>query len=155
MDIRDRFVTELVSILNTTAIKRKSKNRFSAHMTSEDDGKDSLVYFYLNYESKEDEELHTFYKMMAVVTEEHTVENALDDFKEYLIEAIVFYKNYMSDYTQLRSMHTLLSKPKIEKKVFNKFDKYLEEENNYENEIQIESGRCWPSEEQGVPSFCD
>lgn len=155
MEIKDSFVREMVSILNEIAIKRKSKNRFSARMSIEDDGVESIVYFYLNYESKEDEELRTFFKQTASVDDEYTVEHALDEFKLSLVEAIVFYKNYMDEYRQLRSMHNLLSKPKIERKVFNKFEKYLEEEDNYEDEIQIESGRRWPSEEQGLPSFCN
>lgn len=155
MEIRDSFIRELVSILNDIAIKRKSKNRFSSSITIEEEGLDSTAYVYLNYESKEDEELHTFYKNVYTITDDHTVEHALDDFKMHLIEAVVFYKNYMSDSLQLRSMHTLLSKPKIERKVFNKFEKYLEEEDNYENEIQIEGRGCWPAEEQGIPSFCN
>ena len=130
----DKFINELINILNNIAIKRGSKNIFSFAMSAE--CRDYLQLSLL-YTSKESKEPHIFFKQESMVSDNFTEEDALNSFKMSLIEAITYYKDYMSKYKSIRSMGTLLTNRKVERKIFNKYEINLldEEPESYLIEI--------------------
>jgi len=134
MEIDDSFIRELISILNEIAIKRKSTNKFKSFIAETD--VDGLVHIHLSviYFSKEHQEDISFFSYRSVLNENLTREDVIDSFKASLIEAIIYYKNYLDNIISVVSMGTLLSRPVIEKKVFNNYEKYLIEEEEENDE---------------------
>jgi len=133
------FVEELVKLLNGIASEQKSKYRFKFVETSNDYKKLKFCTFIVYYSDNEFEELFPFVSYKCVINKEEERTKHIAEFKKILLRRITLVKDVMGDYVNVKSIKTLLAKPKVEKKLFSKYLKYLEDYDRGEDE-SIEPG---------------
>ena len=145
MDIKqDNFIIELLNTLNNIAKDKGSKYSFEIASDIIKVGTRKYYHIALLYTNPASKEKAVFINEKYQISKKFTEEDIVEVFKQSLLKHIIFMKDYMTEHMQRRSMKTLLSKPKIEKKLFNKFENYLTEgEGYYEEELQDESGRYY------------